>query len=82
MSSGYVPPNHKPTKEAVYATRIAVSFPTDPEEDVAYVDGFSFWDHMRQRWGAQRFTKEAAREHKYTAASRYNVDQTKEWKAA
>lgn len=82
MSSGYVPADHKPTKEGVYKTRVAVSFSHDPEHETQYQDGFSFWDNLRQRWSAQRFTPDAANAHKYTAASRYNVDQTKEWKAA
>ena len=82
MSQGYVPGNHRPTKEGVYKTRIAVTFSHDPEHETQYQDGYSFWDNMRQRWAAQRFTIAAANEHKYTAASRYNVDQTKDWKAA
>lgn len=82
MTSGYIPPDHKPTKEGVYRTQIAVTFSHDPEHETQYQQGYSWWDNMRQRWGAQRFTAAAAIEHKYTSASRYNVDQTKEWRAA
>lgn len=82
MTSGYVPANHKPTKEGVYCTRVAVTFSHDPKRETQYQDGFSWWDQMRQRWSAQRFTRDAANQHKYTSATRYNVDQTKEWKAA
>lgn len=82
MSSGYIPPGHPPTVSKVYRTRMAVSFSHDPEHETTYADGFSWWDNLRQRWGAQRFTKKAAKDNAHTAALRYNVDQTKEWRAA
>lgn len=82
MHSGYVPPPHRPTVSKVYRTRMAISFSPDPEHETSYVDGFSYWDNLRQRWGAQRFTEEAAKQNSHTSAMRYNVDQTKEWRTA
>lgn len=81
MHSGYVTAEHRPTVSKVYRTRMAVSFSHDPAHETTFVDGFSWWDNLRQRWGAQRFTEDAAKKNAHTAALRYNVDQTKEWRA-